>query len=612
MNGALTGFRLGRENKLMRLHGLRSCEAVLAELQAYLRDVCDAQLRAYAHRLQVVGSGKGLEPTDLERQHMQTCCAGMAHGPETWRTWTDVFTALPGMMAWRSGLPFMPSASLTVCADVHWAFLIDVDAAELHVFDNRNARYVWGELGQAEPALCVLPLDLLRQLSAPDMHALQVLLQQHVVCDGHNPQLPLRDGQSPDFAGPAGWTARLRVQSGQVQLLLGQHGLHVRLNRVGELRLDEPAGGAFLTDALEPQVGAMLGAIYGPSATLTQVARVAQYMEQLPFSAQDTGLPLLDLGLRPACGLGLQLGPFFFDDLRRLLVKRGMSVQGWRFLIRQEQAVLRLLLKFFPPSERIVTGFAQFINLLATALQNQPVRLHRCQVALTSLERILDRTRGRPEPVREENARVFLRAIMRADLSAEEERNLDHEAQDISDFVYAYAAVLKGVSWRSLRRRSEAWHRALLITVDPATDVRWQALLPEHRVGELVAVELDCGHLLAEEGLEQRHCIGTYVNACSSGASRVFSLRRSGKRLATLELQRGHDGHWRLVQIRGKANSPVTDERVLQLAQDVTQAYNEQALAQARTHALKHAVAMQPGSYVHPSYVVHRQDHWTG
>jgi len=120
---------------------------------------------------------------------------------------------------------------------------------------------------------------------------------------------------------------------------------------------------------------------------------------------------------------------------------------------------------------------------------------------------------------------------MRAHLTDEEEANLDHEAQDVSDFVYSHQAVLKGATWRSLRRRSSLWHRALLIQVDPAKDVRWPALLPRHELGSFVAVELDSGALLAEEGLEQRHCIGSYVNACSSGASRVFSLRQNGRRI---------------------------------------------------------------------------------
>lgn len=612
MNGALTGFRVGGENKLMRLHGLRSCEAVLTELQAYVSGVSDAALRLYAQTLKAVAPGSGVEPTALERQRIAPCCSRAVDSSAAVRTWADVFAAFAGLSAWRAGLPYMPAALEDYCADVQWAFVIDVDAGQLQVFDNRNARYRWSALGHAEIAFCLLPLDLLRQLLPPDLHALHVLLQQHVVCDGHNPQLPLPDGLSPAFAGPPGWEGQLRVQGGRVQLLLGQQGLQACFNRVGELRLDDPGSGAFLAQALEPAARAMVFAIYGASASLTQLARLGQQMDKLPFPADACGLPLLDLGLRPSCKLDLTLSPRFFDDLKALFLAQGMAGQGWRFLIKQDHAVLRLLLKFFPPSARVLPSFTHFINLLASAMQGHKLDLARFQAGLSGVERILDRTRGRPEPVREDNARIFMRALMRAPLPPEELANLDHDAQDISDYVYSHAGVLKGATWRSLRRRSEAWHRSLLIRVDQARDVRWPALLPRLRLGEIEAIELDCGYLLAEEGLEQRHCIASYVNACSSGASRVFSLRRQGRRMATMELQRSHDGAWALVQIRGKANSRVTDQALLRAADDVAQHYTERSRMRFDAEPMQGHAALQPGAYVHPAYVVHRQDHWTG
>lgn len=289
-----------------------------------------------------------------------------------------------------------------------------------------------------------------------------------------------------------------------------------------------------------------------------------------------------------------------------------MSAQGWRFLIRQNDAALRFVLQFFPPSSRILGSFTHFINLLASALQSEPLRIERCQPALRGVERILDRTRGRPGPLREENARIFLRAIMRVRLSKEEEANLPYEAQDVSDFVYAHAAVLKGVTWRSLCRRSDDWHRALLITVDPDKDVRWPALLPVYTTGSFVAVELDSGFLLAEEGLEQRHCIGTYANACASGATRVFSLRHNGKRNATIELQRGHDGAWRMVQIRGKANSAVHDPAVLEAADQLTQAYSEAAQARERSEFTRVRELENSGGYQSPALRSPQSDYWTG
>jgi hypothetical protein len=612
MSGALVGFRIDGGKKLLRLHGERSCEGVLTELLGYLRSVSDARLGTYARALKLVDAAQGPFPGESDRAVIQSFFED--HFGETCQpsTWAETFAALPDLEGWHTGFPYMPAATIDTCGDVSWGFLIDLDAGELQIFVNRHAHFQWRDMAGSQPAYCTLLLAHARLLTAPDLSALHGLLHQHAYSDGIDPVLPLRDAVSAPFPGPGEWQARLMLEQGRVRLLLERGPLRARVRQVGELRLDDPHCGALLREALATPVLTLAQAIYGPGASLGQVVHVVAHLQALPFAPGDAGVPLLDLGLRPACGLDLELGPAFFDAVRARFLTAGMSTQGWRFLIKQDNAVLRFVLQFFPPSARILASFTHFINLLASALQSEPLRIERCQPALRGVERILDRTRGRPGPLREENARIFLRAIMRVRLSVEDEANLAHEAQDVSDFVYAHTAVLKGATWRSLCRRSDAWHRALLITLDPNKDVRWPALLPAYAIGPFLAVELDSGLLLAEEGLEQRHCIGTYANACASGATRVFSLRHNGKRTATIELQRGHDAAWRMVQIRGKANTVVHDPAILDAAVQVAQAYSE--AARTREH-LEFAQARKRGhssGALSPALLVPQQEYWTG
>jgi hypothetical protein len=610
MSGALVGFRIDGEKKLQRLHGERSCEGVLTELLAFLRRVGDARLCAYARALQMVGVEHGPFPAETACSVMQAFCEDHFGESIHLRSWAEAFATFPALEGWHAGFPFMPAAAIDHCGDVHWGFLIDLDAGELQIFDNRNARFRWRDMADTQPAYCTLLLTHARQLTGQDVTAIQGLLHLHAYSDGVDPVLPLRDAESAPFPGPGAWQARLRLANGRVRLLLERGSLSAKIRQVGELRLDDTYCGTMLCEALDPSVLALALAIYGPGASLGQVAQVASRMSQLPFAADVGGLPLLDLGLRPTSGLSLALGPAFFDAVRAHFLAAGMTAQGWRFLIKQDNTVLRFVLQFFPPSARILRDFTHFINLMATALQGERLRIERCQSALRGIERILDRTRGRPGPTREENARIFLRAIMRANLSAEDEANLAHEAQDVSDFVYAHPAVLRGATWRSLCRRSDDWHRALLVTVDPDKDVRWPALLPQYTVGPFLAVELDTGARLAEEGLEQRHCIGTYANACASGSTRVFSLRRDGKRTATIELQRNHDGSWRMVQIRGKANTVVHDAAALDAAHRVAQVYSDVARSRERTELARWR--SKSGEYAPPKHLVPLQEHWTG
>ncbi len=612
MSGALVGFRIDGEKKLLRLHGERSCEGVLTELMAYLHRVSDARLETYARTLKPVGPEHSPFPGAADQAVIQAFFED--HFGETCpsQTWAETFAALPELEGWHAGFPFMPAAAIQSCGDVSWGFLIDLETGTLQIFVNRHARFQWSDMADPQPAYCSLALAHARQLTAHDLSALHGLLHQHSYSDGIDPVLPLQDALSAPFPGPGPWQSRLKLAHGRARLLLERGPLRAKLRQVGELRLGDAHCGALLREALAPPVLAMAQAIYGPDANLGQVAHVAAHLPALPYAPDDGGLPLLDLGLSAASGLQLTLGPGFFDAVRSRFLDAGMSAQGWRFLIKQDQGVLRFVLQFFPPSARILGAFTHFINLLASALQSEALRIERCQPALRGVERILDRTRGRPGPLREDNARIFLRAIMRARLSVEEEANLAHEAQDVSDFVYAHAAVLQGVTWRSLCRRSDAWHRALLITVDPDKDVRWPALLPVYATGPFVAVELDSGFLLAEGGLEQRHCIGTYANACASGATRVFSLRHKGRRTATLELQRGHDDAWRMVQIRGKANTVVQDPALLEAAGRVAQAYSEAARSRERAEFAKARAHGHSSGSLSPALAAPLQEYWTG
>lgn len=613
MSGALVGMRIDGCSKWMRLHGERRCADVLAAVLTLLRRFDDARLAAYARQLQPVDLTRQPFPTPAAAQCLLDFFEGRLHGSSTLPSWAEVFAHFPDLDGWMAGLPFMPAAPLQTCGDVDWGLLIELDTGELHIYDNRHIRLPWQNLEGAQAAQASLGLAHARQLQPGDGAVIEELLNQHAPTDGElHPALPVPDQLGAAHPGPAGWLIRLQLQHGRAALLLQRQSLQLRIAQAHGLRLDTAGLGDDLRKALPSRLLELTQAIYGSGASLAQLARVAAQQRLLPFDAAARGLPLLDLGLRRSHGLDWPLGDGFFDLARTRLLAAGMTVQAWRFLMRQDAAVLRFLLQYFPPSPRVLGDFARFVNLIASALQSEPLQLPRAHAALRGVERILDRTRGRPSPVREENARIFLRALMRARLSAQELANLAHDAQDVSDFVYVHPTVLKGATWRSLCRRSDAWHRALLITVDPSKDVRWLALLPRLDIGPYTAVELDSGHLLAEEGLEQRHCVGSYVPACSSGASRIFSLRRSGRRVATIELQRNHAGEWTLVQIRGKANAVVRDADVLAAGQAVAQAYARAAAEAGRTAA---DVAPSVFGSIHtaqPGYLIHRQEHWTG
>lgn len=576
MSGALVGFRIGGVNKLMRLHGERSGEQILCHLLTYLRSVRGERLWSYAKSLQLVDLNGGPFPSPEIRARVESFFQDYLEESLQAPAWSDVFEVMAELEAWYAGFPYLPDADMQACGDVTWGFVVNLDLGALQVHINRHGHFAWADLARQAP-FCTIPLAAPRKMSDADAHALSEILQAHSWSDGLDPMLPAADGLSLPFPAPGGWSARLRVSGRRFRMLLCDRdsGSEIEVAMLGELRFNDPGCGAFLHSVVDPALLKLGQAIYGPGLSLAQAARLATRMEDIPFPAGAGGLPLLDLGLRQSAGFALHPGRTYFDRLKAAMLGAGMSKQGWRFLIKQDAPALRSLLEFFRPSIPRLAEFSQYVNLLANAMQREALRPERCQPALRGLQWILKRAPDKAAPVRLANAGIYLRALMRADLCPEQEANLVHEAQLVSDFLQARLTPLPRtrLTWQALCRRSRDWQRAAWSRIAPDQDVHWNALLPTYDAGSYEAVELNTGAGLMEEGLEQRHCVGQYSNACASGSCRIFSLRLHGRRVATIELRREAGGNWCMGQVRGKANHPIEDQDLLSVAGRLVAAY---------------------------------------
>lgn len=77
-----------------------------------------------------------------------------------------------------------------------------------------------------------------------------------------------------------------------------------------------------------------------------------------------------------------------------------------------------------------------------------------------------------------------------------------------------------------------------------------------HVVGDFEIVPLLTASALVEEGIAMMHCVGTYVNHVAHGECRIYSLRRQGQRVATMEVRIGvSSGLPRVTQLKGLQNA---------------------------------------------------------
>lgn len=101
----------------------------------------------------------------------------------------------------------------------------------------------------------------------------------------------------------------------------------------------------------------------------------------------------------------------------------------------------------------------------------------------------------------------------------------------------------------------------------------WPALLSQPvMVGEYEFHELNTDIVLREEGYAMQHCVGGYAYQCAQGKTHIFSIRKMGIRVATMELKKVSDISFEIVQIKGPRNSK-PPEQILYLAKQLLNSY---------------------------------------
>jgi hypothetical protein len=113
------------------------------------------------------------------------------------------------------------------------------------------------------------------------------------------------------------------------------------------------------------------------------------------------------------------------------------------------------------------------------------------------------------------------------------------------------------MSVRTVRELAAEWHEAVALAA-PESGVE---LPPPWRdvatVDDLEIVPLATALEICAEGRAMHHCVRSYIPKVAAGECYIFSARRGGQRIATIEVQRQSDGVVRIIQMRGPCNALV-------------------------------------------------------
>ena len=230
----------------------------------------------------------------------------------------------------------------------------------------------------------------------------------------------------------------------------------------------------------------------------------------------------------------------------------GGAPVGWRWLSHQGYALIRLL-NYREGDGKKMVGF---INEMGTA---QVGRLPAFRGLVNHV--YWDDVR-RAEVMRMLSIAFLRQKVLVSDIKA--------KLPLLTDYLQSHAGIsLKGATWTSVMRRQVAWHRGLVEAqlakskLDQANR-QWSSLCPDVVRGEFTAKSLNTSDELREEGQLMLHCVGGYDMACFANKSRIYSIRKNGERVATVEVKLTNKG-WALGQLYGTQNTVVKDPLVTKL-----------------------------------------------
>lgn len=274
------------------------------------------------------------------------------------------------------------------------------------------------------------------------------------------------------------------------------------------------------------------------------LARVAEAPHMAPWLCGADG------------GSRLQVHQTVWQDLKTRFMELGGTQQGWKWLSNQGANWFRYL--------TMGKQYVSMVNNLA-ALQLGRVPFHRGLVGSLAYR---------------DDVRYF--EVFKAAVLANRKRKL--KVADFQDYVLIFdyleqvrTATAKGATWASLMRKQRAWHaEQVRLEVERRKEsgacYGWAPLVQSIVQDDLEAISLNDSDELWEEGGVMHHCVGGYDQSCYHNKSRIYSIRRAGERVATLEI-RLVGTKWTIGQLYGAGNSRVTDKAVVKLSKRVLYAF---------------------------------------
>lgn len=274
--------------------------------------------------------------------------------------------------------------------------------------------------------------------------------------------------------------------------------------------------------------------------------------------------------------------PDIIDTTKKYLEKNGITPAGWRYLTKLPSRFAHIIVNRMP-----MRSIVPCINWLATigvvprySLMKNIVNMHAYGDEVIGMMRAAFTHASKMR----RGVRTFyedeLQLVVDWFCEGGRPRALDNNQ--------------RRANWSWFMRQQEEWHARMHAeggeraaeenarAKEKKINETWTSLVEEFEYKEYRIKPLVSTYDLIDEGEDMRHCVGGYTRQCKSNMSRIFSIMKNGRKVATLELSKSYmdgefgsaPGKWTVHQCRGKGNSTVS-EVIKKVAEHVKTKYSK-------------------------------------
>lgn len=245
--------------------------------------------------------------------------------------------------------------------------------------------------------------------------------------------------------------------------------------------------------------------------------------------------------------------------LRQYLRDQGLSPRAWRLVAHADGRLLVPLSRFYQGD--VAAAAVEHLRVLdRLKIRRQPPRWF-VERLLTALGAAPDRVGDHVDEMGHAMT-VWPHLGRVAPLAATPTQELIADVDLVLRWVVAEGRNIelderqRRAGWRWLVRQARRWdgERRGRSTLDPQP---WPVPFDRQAIDGWEFIALDSEVRLWEEGQAMRHCALDYADHCRESTTLMVSLRRDGRRLATIELQAQPGVGWRVGEVRGFANVKV-------------------------------------------------------